>query len=91
MLEAAGPQPLFGPTETKLKVSIATGLNWPDALSGGTLGPVVLADPDVGLAPEVAEALQSRASEISTVQALGGTNVLPDSIARAVQQAATTP
>lgn len=88
-LKAATPQTVFGPVEPKLKVSVATGLNWPDALVGGTLGPVVLADPNVDLAPEVVAALQQRAGDIGVVQALGGADVVPPVIALQAQAAAT--
>lgn len=91
VLENASAQTVFGPASTRLNVSIATGLNWPDALAGSTLGPVVLADPNVGLSSEVSAALHDRSADISVIYALGGTDVLPSSVAEAAQQAASTP
>jgi len=88
---AASAQAVFGPVDAALKVSVATGSNWPDALTGGTLGPVVLADPNVGLTPEVLDALKARANDIGVVQALGGTDVMPSVVAVQAQQAAATP
>jgi hypothetical protein len=69
---------------TLTAVGVATGLNWPDALSGGAVvgsgdnyGPLLLVDPAQGLSPAAAGFLdQSRSTQLNGY-VFGGYGVLP--------------
>jgi uncharacterized delta-60 repeat protein len=74
-------------------VGVATGLQFPDALSGGSraaeLGePMLLTDPDT-LSPETQSYLQGLASYIDTADVFGGTLAITDGVVSAVQAAIT--
>ncbi|GAA1990241.1 cell wall-binding repeat-containing protein [Catenulispora subtropica] len=73
-----------------LTVGLATGWNWPDALSGGAMtaeygGPLLLADGEPGFPAAEADYLR-RAASVHTVLVFGGPSVVPPA---AVQQAGT--
>jgi putative cell wall-binding protein len=78
---------------TPTRVLLATGLNWPDAVAGGSLGalfgyPIVLTAP-TSLSPEAKSALA--ALDVNEVDVLGGTAVVSDATAAAAGVAAGAP
>jgi len=64
-------------------VGVATGANFPDALSGGAMlgarGSVLLLSRSDGLSPEVAAQLLENAGDINTVHIVGGTGAISTS------------
>jgi len=74
-------------------VGIASGANWPDALSGGarqgtTGGALLLSDPDT-LSPDAAAYLSAHAGSIATVEVYGGDDAISDGVEDGVQAAVT--
>ncbi len=71
-------------------VGLATGSNFPDALTGGTMlggrGSVMLLSPRDALAAPAADVLRTHGADVNTIVFLGSTNALAD----AVRSAATS-
>jgi subtilisin family serine protease len=72
------------------RVIVATGANWPDAVTAGSLGayfglPILVTDP-ADLAPSVASVLSGH--DWSKVYVIGGTAAISDDTRRAVRDAA---
>lgn len=82
----SAPKGLYVPG-SGLRVGVAIGDNWPDALVGGITGPVVLTGPSQ-LPSSVAAALAARSADTELVRALGGSTVVPEPVARAAVTAA---
>jgi hypothetical protein len=79
-------QAFFG---SETDAAVATGLSWPDALSGGAMvghrgGPLLLTDP-AGMSPGLLDYLGSESGSLYALHLLGGPAALPNTIA---QQAA---
>jgi len=72
-------------------VAIATGENFPDALSGGVLqgrdGGVLLLTPSAAIAPECEAALVAHRASVSEVRYLGSDAAVRDTVRAAVQAA----
>jgi len=70
------------------KVALATGANFPDALSGGALqgrdGSVMLLTSSTSLYPGVASTLSANKASIHEVRFLGGTSAISDAVRAAV-------
>ncbi len=66
--------------------AVATGQNFPDALVGATLAPVLLTTPQ-SLPTTVAAVLQHRAPAVGTVYLLGTSDVVSDTVGTQVQAA----
>ena len=63
-------------------IGVATGLNWPDSLSGGAFmglrgGPLLLVDPNVGLTPEEDAMIDANRGADNRGYVFGGLNALP--------------
>jgi hypothetical protein len=66
-------------------IAVATGANFPDALSAGAFlgrfwGPLLLVDPQAGLAPAAAAWIDSERGSTSAGFVFGGTGALPRSV-----------
>jgi putative cell wall-binding protein len=79
---------------TITSVALATGANYPDALSGGsyagaTKTPILLTEDANALGQYTTAYLQSNAPTIANIEVFGGAVAVSDSAATAAQQAAT--
>lgn len=79
-------QAFFG---SETDAAVATGMSWPDALSGGAMvghrgGPLLLTDPS-GMSPALLDYLGGESGSLYALHLLGGPAALPNAIA---QQAA---
>jgi putative cell wall-binding protein len=74
------------------KVILASGANFPDALSGGPLGgdpqPIVLTEPDNTMLGSTTAFLSGESATLSAITVLGGTFAVPTATATAAQTAA---